>query len=829
MGNHAGFLTPPRVAIHSVAARMNTLRRTGCWGRSLIAAAAWTIGLAWSDGASAQSTRPSTRPTTLPSFVRPPSVDATLKGHPVEEIKVTGNTSVSTSVILNVVRTRAGEPFDPQTVEDDYQRIFGLRKFGNVEARVEPTATGGVIVIFSVAEQRQVKTISYLGNANISTIKLKETVDLREGESLDRFRIAIARQSIERLYRENNYPLAHVDFDSDRLATTGEVVFVIVEGPNVRIRKVNFRGNQSFEKDTLKDKIRSSSWIFIFRNGKLDLDQVDDDVAALRRFYESKGFFDVRVGRRVRFSADQTECQVDYLVDEGKRYVVDKIIFKGNTAVQEDVLKRDLKLQEGMYFDDERRQRDVRQLVKEYSPFGYVYQPQGSNPDYLKIDTRTLFKHDIGKVDLVYDISEGKPFRVGRVLVKGNTRTQDKVVIREMRVNPGQLYNSSELQDATDRLRTSPYFSAAQVTPIGEDPENRDVLVEVTERQTASFLVGAGVNSNGGVSGNLTYEQKNFDITSPPDEIGDLFSDRAYTGAGQRFKATLSPGTQFNDASILFSEPFIFDQAYSFTGELYYRDRNRPDYVETRIGGRTTFGKRLDFENSIGMTLKAEAVEIHNIENAPLRAPEILDLEGTTPMTTVAFQYRRDTTNRGIVPYKGSTFVIGTEQAVPPGDYSYNKVSGSYDIYKALDEDLLDRKTVLSIHTDVGYIFGDSPFFDNFYAGGIGSIRGFKFRGVSPRSGLEDDAIGGSFIVTSSAELSFPLAGDYLRYVFFADVGDVETDLSFGTIRSAVGFGFRMSLPFFGDAPLALDFAAPITKNDQDQTQVVSFSFGFFR
>jgi outer membrane protein insertion porin family len=353
--------------------------------------------------------------------------------------------------------------------------------------------------------------------------------------------------------------------------------------------------------------------------------------------------------------------------------------------------------------------------------------------------------------------------------------------------------------------------------------------VEVTERQTASFLVGAGVNSVGGVTGNLTYEQKNFDITSPPEELGDVFSDRAYTGAGQRFKATLSPGTEFNDASILFGEPYIFDQDYSFTGELYYRDRGRTDYQETRIGGRTTFGKRLDYENSVGLTLKAEGVEIHELNDAPLRAPEIRELEGTTPMTSIALQYRRDTTNRGIIPYRGSTLTLGTEQAVPPGDYSYNKVDGRLEIYKALDEDLLERKTVVSLSGYSGYIFGDSPFFDNFYGGGLGSVRGFRYRGISPRSGLDDDAVGGQFVFVGSAEVSFPLAGDYLRYVLFTDVGDVEQDLTIGTIRSSVGFGFRMTLPFFGDAPLALDFAVPISKNGQDETQLVSFSLGFSR
>jgi outer membrane protein insertion porin family len=146
-----------------------------------------------------------------------------------------------------------------------------------------------------------------------------------------------------------------------------------------------------------------------------------------------------------------------------------------------------------------------------------------------------------------------------------------------------------------------------------------------------------------------------------------------------------------------------------------------------------------------------------------------------------------------------------------------------------LAEDLLDRKTILALHADTGYIVGNDPFFERFYGGGIGSIRGFAYRGVSPRDGPEDDRVGGDFSVTGTAEVSFPLYAESLRGVVFADAGMVEEDVRMGTIRSSVGAGIRLTLPILGQVPIAIDVAIPLSKNSQDDTQFISFSLGFER
>jgi outer membrane protein insertion porin family len=783
----------------------------------------------------AQSTDATTSPA-LPAFSESGSIAGSsaadaFKGRTVEDVRVIGNAQVSTAVILNLVRTHEGDKFDPATVAEDYQRIYGLRKFSDVEAKVQPTDKG-VIVIFSVTEQQQIKRINFIGNVSLDTQTVLNAIDLKAGESIDQFRISLAKQAIENLYRDKNFPFAHVDVDRDLLARQGQVTFIIVEGPNVRIRKITFRGDNgplSFSTDRLKSQLASKTWIFIIRPGTFDPNIVEDDVAALRRYYQNKGFFDVRVGRKLIWSPDLREMEIDFVIEEGPRYRVDRVVFTGNGHLSQQRLRQDLKMVEGVDYDNDIVERDVRQMVRAYSPLGYIYQEQSNDPAYLRIEPRTIFSSEPGHMVLEYDISEGRPFRLGRIIVKGNERSMDKLVLREMHVVPGQLYNSGEIQDAIERIKGTPYFSNVTITPVGDDPTTRDVLVEVTEAKTAQFSVGAGINSNGGVGGNLTYEQRNFDIADLPTSLGDVFSDRAFIGAGQDFRATLEPGTQQTQASLRFTEPYILDQPFSLTNEIYYRDRTRESYDDVRLGDRISLGHQFNYVYSGAITLRAENVDIRNIQDKEVRSDQILALSGNNALTSVGVQFRRDTTTRGLLPSKGTTTTIGIESyGLLGGDFQFEKLTGSFDYYTTLYEDLLDRKTILRFYGDVGWIFGgDDPFFERFYGGGIGSLRGFSFRGVSPRDGPSIDRVGGDFSATGTVEVSFPLATEILRGVVFTDFGTVEHDVQIGVVRSSVGAGIRLTLPFLGQVPIALDFALPVTKDHYDDTQFVSFSLGF--
>jgi outer membrane protein assembly complex protein YaeT len=431
-------------------------------------------------------------------------------------------------------------------------------------------------------------------------------------------------------------------------------------------------------------------------------------------------------------------------------------------------------------------------------------------------------------VEVAYVINEGRPFLLGRVIVKGNDRTQDKVVLREVRVEPGQLYNSYEIQRAQERIRATNLFSAVTITPIGEDPEYRDLLVEVQETQTARFLIGAAVTSNSGVLGNISYEQRNFDIGAWAKNPTDLFSNRV-TGAGQTFRLQLEPGTELSRARVDFIEPWVFDKPYSLGVSAYLSQRLREDWTESRLGGRVSIGKRFDDVWSARVSVRAEDVTIEDIEDEGERAAEVLLAEGHNFLDSVGLEIRRDTTDSPILPSRGTVTTAGWERYGLFGDFDFDKFTAGWNWYTTVYEDLLDRKTILSIRTDAGYITGDAPFFERFYGGGLGSVRGFRYRGISPRAGIDEDPIGGGFSLTGTVEVNFPIAGDALRGVIFTDAGTVEEDLEIDTIRVSAGFGLRLTLPFFGQVPIALDFGFPLNEDEQDETRVFSFSLGLMQ
>jgi outer membrane protein assembly factor BamA len=202
--------------------------------------------------------------------------------------------------------------------------------------------------------------------------------------------------------------------------------------------------------------------------------------------------------------------------------------------------------------------------------------------------------------------------------------------------------------------------------------------------------------------------------------------------------------------------------------------------------------------------------------------------KGHSTLTSLGIGAKYDSTDSRILPTRGMTVSGAYEFAgAMGGDYDYHKFTVGANYYQTVYEDLLERKTILIYRVDAGYITGEAPFFERFYGGGLGGTRGFRFRGISPRSGPEEDPVGGSFAASGSVELNFPIAGETLRGVVFADAGTVEDGFKVGTIRTSIGAGIRLTLPIFGQLPMAVDFGIPITKDRQDDTRLISFSLGF--
>lgn len=774
-------------------------------------------------------------------------------GLPVVSISVVGNRLVGDARILDAARTEVGQPFDPRVAVDDYQRIYALRRFRRVEGRYEivdaPNVEGGrgVAVVFEVEELPPVGDVRFEGNVLFDDRTLRQLLEVEAGflagERGDPVLLGFAVDAIERLYLSRGHSLAQVSAERDE--TTGSVVFHITEGPRVRVRNIDFLGADSFTEGDLKKEIRTKVWapLSLFGyNGRFDERTLEEDVASLQRFYrQEKGFFDARVGRRVVWSPTLEEVQIEFLVDEGQRYRIGDIEFTGVSAVDEAALREAIteraNVREGEVYDAAEVRAAIEEIVKEYSPFGYIYSPPppgiAPDPQYLQINPEPSFRLEQGIVDLTFNISEGKSFRVGDIRVRGNEKTQDKVILREFDLAPGDLYDSDDVRQATRRLLGKQYFSQLRITPIepanGDVENERDILVEVEEQSTAILSFGGSVSSNGGVFGQIRYEQRNFDLFDFPSEPSDLFGD-AFTGAGQNFRILLEPGTIRTNASISFFEPYLFDQNFGYGADAYYRTVRRREYRDTRTGGRMRFVPRLGRHFSTGLSIRGEDVRIFDLDDPEEdRAAEIREFEGHTTLTSVGVDVGWSDVDSPLVPTSGYSLTAGWESFGVLGGPSFQRITTGANVFLPLYRDDRDRAVVLDLRSDAGALYNDAPFFERFYAGGFGSVRGFRYRGISPRSGTDDDPVGGDFTLTGSAALSFPIYDRTLRGVVFSDYGSVSEDYDLGTIRVSAGFGFRVNFEALGGVPIALDFAWPLNERDEDDRQVFSFSLGLLQ
>ncbi|UCG33447.1 MAG: BamA/TamA family outer membrane protein, partial [Phycisphaerales bacterium] len=408
--------------------------------------------------------------------------------------------------------------------------------------------------------------------------------------------------------------------------------------------------------------------------------------------------------------------------------------------------------------------------------------------------------------------------------------TQDKVVRRELRLFPGELFDLNKTREAELRLRETGLFSAASVTPVGDEPGVRDALVDVTEQdRTVQFLFGVGVTSNSGVLGNIMIENRNFDLFDWPRSFSEFVKGQSFRGAGQTMRIQLEPGTELTRFRIDFLEPYFLDREMSLGTSLYFFERGRDDYDEERLGGSVSFGKRFRkgrMRNwAAELSLRLENVDIDDVDW--LDGRDIRDVEGNNYISSVRGTLVHDTTDSRFLPSRGHRFRISYEQAgVFGGDYTFGKIQTSYRWHHTLYTDEFDRKQIVALGGRVGGIIGDAPVFERFYGGGLGSIRGFEFRGVSPRQGLRDSAVGGDFMILFNAEYSFPLVGKNLRGVAFADMGTVEQDYEITTWRASIGGGIRLLVDFFGPIPLEFDLAVPLSRDDDDDRQIFSFFFG---
>jgi outer membrane protein insertion porin family len=366
-----------------------------------------------------------------------------------------------------------------------------------------------------------------------------------------------------------------------------------------------------------------------------------------------------------------------------------------------------------------------------------------------------------------------------------------------------------------------------------------DIYVEGMETQTGRLMVGFGVNSDAGVVGNIVIDERNFDWTRLPTSWEDVRNGSAFRGAGQRFRIDAAPGSEVNRYLVSFQEPYLLDRPISLGLSGSYFDRRFRDWDEQRLGGRISLGHQwVERDLSATISYRGENINISDpnaialVPDNPLTpqeegVPELAEVVGDNVLHGFRAAVINDTRDSAFLATQGHYFEIGGEQVV--GTFDYPRVDLDFRQYwKLYERPDHSGRHVLSYSTTVGYSGTHTPIYEHFFAGGFATMRGFDFRGASPiKNGIE---LGGEFQWLNSVQYLFPItADDMLHGVAFVDFGTVEEQVEINDFRVAPGLGLRITVPAMGPAPIALDFAYPVTHADFDDTEIFSFSLGFSR
>lgn len=759
-----------------------------------------------------------------PVTTAPAAPASPLDGKMIRDLTISGLEQIDESYIRNQMRTRVGQPYSQNEMQEDISRLLRTTRF--LDVRAEPELVDGQINLeLVVAEKPEVQSVEFVGAEEFKPKDLLKELRFAPGDPLDLFEVRQGQDTIARLYKEKGYAYVDVTYDAELLKTERRVVYTIVENQRVRVRKVRFDGNVAYDKRELKGQIETKSYIPIFRTGDFDPDRAMRDATNVQQYYRDRGFLDAEVSYIEEFlDVAREKLQLTFRVNEGTRYTVSDIRIRGNAVFSEDELLGVMQLKIGDYLIASRLQLDLKALQTEYGSNGYIE---------AQVTHRTVFAEEPGQVIVEITVEEGQQFGVGWIEINGHSHTQEKVVRRELRFYPEEIYDVTKTEKAEKRLKGTGLFSEATISPVvppDQQANVRDVLVTVEESaQTSQFIAGVSASADAGLFGNIVLENKNFDIGDWPRNWGEFLRGKAFRGAGQTMRMELRPGTEFTEFRIDFREPYFLDKPIGFSVGASLFERGRDGYDERRGGGYFSFDKR--FEDGLlkgwgaELAFRAEYVGVEDVES--FAAKDIRDVEGGNYLSTAKFTLAHDTTDSRFDPTEGHRVSFAWEQAgAMGGDFFYAKLTGGAVRHWTLAIDDEDRRSVFSVRGRAGQILGDAPVFERFYAGGISSMRGFDFRGISPRDGLRKNRIGGDFMLLTGAEYSFPLYTKVIRGVFFFDMGTVEPNLGINTWRAALGGGIRLTLPIFGTVPMEFDLAIPVSKDGDDDTRIFSFFIG---
>jgi outer membrane protein insertion porin family len=808
---------------------------------------------------------------------------APLANEPIARIVVqhVGPPAVSDEFVRANIRVKPGDVFLPGTVNDDVRNLYATGFFYDVRVG-ESNTPAGLVLTYTVQGNPRLKDIRFHGNTRYSDNKLRKKVTSKVGEPLNERKIFTDTQEIQKLYQKSGHPGTEVKpvESIDENAGQGTVTFEITETPKIKIVEVDFVGAKAFTQGKLRRQVKTRRhwmWSWITGHGFLKDDVLEEDREKLTDFYRDHGYIDFEL-KDVKFEYPTARRMiVRFIIYEGTQYRVGAVSFTGNKlfttndiALGIEHLKaaggytgklgpHGLAMDVGDIYTPKGYTTNIDQVEDFYGSRGYIDVTRSShNLIVLRVPNT-----ERGTMDLEFQIDEGQKSYVEKIEIKGNTKTKDKVIRRELAVSPGEVFDMYRVKMSKSRLEGLNYFDKVDTHPEPTDITSRkNLVVAVDEKNTGNLTLGAGFSSVDSLVGFVEVSQGNFDLFNPP----------TFTGAGQKFRIRVALGLLQEDYLASFIEPWFLGKKLQLGVDLYYRDLNyqslNNEYQEIRAGTkvsltRALWGDRLigginyTFED-VGILLNSgyhpeEVRGGHDTTGpyggttgpggsqpgsppriVPQNVPDaILDETGYHLLSSVGGSLSYNTLGAGMLPHNGQRTTLS-------GSFVGGPLGGDKEYYKLdLNSDWFFpgfvKGHVLEITGTAGVAesldSGDVPFYDRFYLGGLYSLRGFSYRGVSPRQpGISpEEPIGGDTEWWGSAEYSIPIFeqphGVGVRFAFFYDIGNVLSDpynFSLKNFDDDYGVGLRLLLPI---GPLRLDYGIPIN-HDQYNSASGKFQFG---
>ncbi len=729
------------------------------------------------------------------------------------QIKIAGNKIVSDATIFSILKTRRGEVYNESVIDNDIKNLYETGYFDDI--RVEKMATGeGIIVIFKFKERAVIKEIDVKGTHRIHKKRIEKLIDLEEGSFLDEYRLEEIKNKIKDLYNKRGFSEAEVSYniELDDEKRYAKITFNINEGRVVRVKRIVFKGNVHIKTKRLQKLMRTKAkWLF--NKGLLKEEILIDDIKRIEDFYKEEGFSEVKVDYAIERIVNEAYITIN--INEGKRYYVGTIRIEGNEVLPLDAIKKVIGFKEGDIYIERKVREGSNNIRGLYIDGGYIY---------VEVKPTMFLNLQTNKVDVSFNITENEVAYVEKIEIRGNTKTRDKVIRRELRIYPGDKFEGEKIRKSRQRLENLGFFEEIRFnSEPGSRPQWENLIINVKEAKTGYLSFGGGYSSIDQFTGFIELRQRNFDYKNWS----------TFTGGGQDLSIRASFGSIADRYELDFTNPWIFDKPISFGFQGYKRGHQQDEdvgygYEEDVAGGAVMFAREFSDYLKGRVGYRFESVEITDVVSDASQA--LKEEAGTHSLSTIELGLTYDTRDNIFSPTTGIYFSNSL-------DITASFLGGKKDFIRfssiASKFFSLSQKAVIEFKLRLGIAEAFSntdkvPIYKRFFAGGSSTIRGYHERKIGPIDSLTEDPIGGEALFIGNIEYTYLLT-DIIKLAVFFDTGNVwerRSDLLSGGFKSSIGIGIRLKTPL---GPISLDYGWPLNTEPGEEGKEGRFHFNISR